>query len=132
MQRYLPRYLPQFPLENTPDEKNLSPPSVNVEKGLADLKEFLELARIQSRHVIVIQHLTKEEITGKKETGFTANKNTCLSLHLQCLSLETVFRKSLTIGQDTYRDDIHINALGQQLVANVILESIRSQLSTSR
>ena len=131
LQRYLPRYLPQFSLENKPDEKNLSPPAVAIEKGLADLKEFLGLARIQSKHVIVIQHLTKEEITGKKQPGFTANKSVCLSLRLKCLSLETVFRKSMTIGQDPYRDDIHINALGQLIVANVIVESIKPQLTLS-
>jgi hypothetical protein len=38
------------------------PPEGRVQRGLNDFKEFLELAKENLNHVIVIQHLIKTEL----------------------------------------------------------------------
>jgi lysophospholipase L1-like esterase len=94
-------------------------------KGLGDLKSFLELAKSNSRTVLVFQHYRKPEIeSGRADPGNQEIKATCEQLGIKQTSLEPYFRKSIQSGVDPYRDLIHPNQVGQKAIADAILAEI--------
>jgi len=114
----------QFPVdksENKDDDKAAI-------KGLGDLKNFLELAKSNSRTVLVFQHYEKPEIeSGQAKPGNQRIKVTCEQLGIIPTSLEPYFRKSMESGIDPYRDFIHPNQVGQKLIADAILAKITNR-----
>lgn len=133
---YLPRYLPHT--SNNPNQSN-NPPAIEsyagtqdvlknekeVEKGLKDLTNFLELAKSNSKTVLVFQHYEKPEIeSGRPKPGYQIIKVTCEKLGIAPTSLEPYFHKSIEAGIDPYRDFIHPNQVGQKLIAEAIVAKI--------
>ena len=126
--RYLPRYLPRLGVSgasNEPDRFEENAKEQEILKGLEDLRGFLEQAKKKSTKVLVLQHFEKKEI----ERGFAYDgnqriKEVCESMALSPISLEPYFRRSVEFGKNPYRDNIHPNQIGQQLIANAILENM--------
>jgi lysophospholipase L1-like esterase len=133
---YLPRYLPHT--SNNPSQSN-KPPAIEsyagtqdesnnekeVQKALKDLKSFLELAKSNSKTVLVFQHYEQPEIeSGRPKPGYQLIKITCEKLGITPTSLEPYFRKSIEGGIDPYRDFIHPNQVGQKLIAEAIAAKI--------
>lgn len=97
-------------------------------KGLGNLKSFLELAKSNSRTVLVFQHYEKPEIeSGRAKIGNRRIKVTCEQLGIIPTSLEPYFQKSMQSGVDPYRDFIHPNQVGQKLIADAILAKITNK-----
>lgn len=128
--RYLPRYLPQGPSAPDPIEGSghaAEPTRGDIEKGIADLRAFLILAKAQAKTVIVLQHLERIEIIGSHtRPGYEAIRALCAQLNIPAVSLEPYFRRSLDDGVEPYRDNIHPNATGQRLIADAIMASVLS------
>jgi hypothetical protein len=133
---YLPRYLPHT--SNNPSQSN-NPIAIEsyvgnqdesnnekeVQKALKDLTSFLELAKSNSKTVLVLQHYEKSEIeSGLSKPGYHLIKSTCEKLGIKPISLEPYFRKSIESGVDPYRDFIHPNQIGQKLIFEAILDKI--------
>ncbi len=109
---------PQRSVGNEKDEEA-------VAKGLADLRSFLRLAAEASPHVLVLQHLTRDEILGPAaEPGYFRIRKICEEAGLRPVSMEARFRESMARGEVPYRDDIHPNAEGQRVMAEVIIEDL--------
>lgn len=125
--RYLPRYIPQLGESIAIDELNHSDKysgQASME-GLKQLKDFLELAKSVTDNVMVLQHWEKTEIeNGFAKTGNQRIKDICLSIGIKPISLKAIFQKSLENGLSPYRDNIHPNSQGQQLIAKTILEAV--------
>jgi len=114
----------QFPVDKS---KNRDDDKAAI-KGLGDLKSFLELAKSNSRTVLVFQHYEKPEIeSGQAKPGNQRIKVTCEQLGINPTSLEPYFRKSMESGIDPYRDFIHPNQVGQKLIADAILAKITNK-----
>ena len=126
IERYLPRYLPQIPTRSIATENyQYIPEKTEVQKGLGDLKNFLELAKNNSNNVLVFQHYEKYEIEiGYPQIGNQLIKETCNQLGIMPTSLEPYFRQSIEDGLNPYHDEIHPNNIGQQLIAEAILAKI--------
>lgn len=127
--RYLPRYLPQLSAgNNSTIENDQFGAKVNEQealKGLSDLRRFLELAKSSAATVLVFQHWEKSEI----ESGFAAPGNrrirlACEQIGISPISLEPFFRHSISKNANPYRDNIHINEVGQQILAEAIFTKI--------
>jgi lysophospholipase L1-like esterase len=126
--RYLPRYLPQINTGGESIEPVNSEEYASEQKaleGLEDLRDFLELAKSNTANVMVLQNWEKKEIErGYAKSGNLRIKEVCNSTGVTTISLEPYFRRSLDSGSNPYRDNIHPNQVGQQLIARVILEKI--------
>lgn len=126
--RYLPRYLPQLNTGVITNESDRFADKVNESEavdGLRDLKSFLQLAQKQSKNVFVFQHWEREEIeAGSSKDGNQLIKKACESIGISPISLEPYFRQSSENGNSPYRDNIHPNKIGQELIAKAIFENI--------
>ncbi len=126
--RYLPRYLPQFKQsDNSDDIGSLLENDIQNRShiGLRKLKEFLLLAKDKSQFVLVFQYWEKEEIErGEAKYGNSRIREVCESLGIYPIQLMPYFQHSLNIGNDPYRDDIHPNLIGQEVIATALLENL--------
>jgi hypothetical protein len=96
-----------------------------IQQGLVDLEEFLLLAQEEGRKVVMILHPTREEMQSQQmQEGYYKLSDLAVQLNLPIISLSDVYKQSLANGIDIYRDDIHINDVGQQVLADVLLEVI--------
>jgi lysophospholipase L1-like esterase len=125
--RYLPRYLPKFASSKSVKETDhfVEPPTEQVAKGLEDLENFLELVKNSAKYIIVFQHWERDEINiGKAKSGNEKIRDLCGSMGVSQIQLEPYFRQSIENGTNPYRDNIHLNQIGQQLIAKAILENL--------
>jgi lysophospholipase L1-like esterase len=134
IERYLPRYLPQLGINKSASETGHPSEEVNeggAQKGIEDLKNFLELARQQSQAVLVLQHFEKSEIDKHAANdGYQRIKVACEQLGIFPISLEPYFRRSIESGANPYRDNIHPNKVGQQLIAEAIMSNMPNRRSS--
>ncbi len=126
---YVPRYLPLLSADNksTAAPKQFTAEAIEQEaqKGLDDLRRFLELAKSAAPNVLVLQHWEKPEIeSGSANTGNMRIKVVCEQLGISPISLEPYFRRSIKNGANPYRDNLHPNEVGQQLIAEAILANM--------
>lgn len=127
--RYLPRYLPRL----GPDSKDTTEidrfstdaNEQETEKGLENLRRFLELAKSSSDNILLFQHWERSEIErGSANPGNQRIKAVCEKLGISPISLEPYFHRSIESGENPYRDNIHPNQVGQQLIAEAILANM--------
>lgn len=132
--RYLPTYWNKW--ANSRNENHDKSQTViqtvnpaDIQQGLQDLAAFLSLAKTKAQTVIVFLHLEKEELElNQIKDGHYAIAQLCYQLGIPAISLESFYRESLSRGTDIYRDGIHINEAGQQVLADAILSSLRRQV----
>lgn len=126
--RYLPRYLPQFLSDFLTENAGVDTEEnagKAAEIGLADLKIFLELAKVGSQRVLVLQHWEKKELEDHSaRLGNERIREVCKRIGISSVSLEPYFRRSIEGGANPYRDKIHLNEVGQQLIAKVIITNL--------
>jgi len=131
IERYLPRYLPRL---GSGDGTRRSDPFLaeanerDAQEGLDDLKSFLELAQEQSGFVLVLQHWDKLEVeSGTAGLGNEHIKAVCEQLGITPISLALYFRQSVDKGANPFRDGIHPNNIGQELIAQAIFENMPNE-----
>lgn len=125
--RYLPRYLPHFASsENTNETDHFAEPaSEEVTKGLEKLKKFLIMAKNSAKFVLVFQHWERDETNkGKAKAGNARIHDLCESIGIIPIQLEPYFQASITGEKNPYRDNIHPNKIGQEIIAKAILENL--------
>ncbi len=127
---YLPRYLPQLnyhPITNETDRPSEMVTETGGEQGIADLKNFLKLAQQHSKKVYVFQHLEYLELKKHQPNiGYQRIQEACKQLNIVPISLEPYFRMSLESGVNPYRDNIHPNQIGQQIISTAITVNLPS------
>jgi hypothetical protein len=135
IERYLPRYLPRS--SSTPIVIENDHPSDSVDevvgaKGIADLQDFLKLAKQQTSNVLVFQNFEYVEIQkNTSRIGYQRIRAACQQLNISPISLAPYFRASLEHGINPYRDNIHPNQIGQQIIAKAIIVNLPSSKITS-
>jgi lysophospholipase L1-like esterase len=111
------------------DPYNLSDVEKNQRRSvaIADLEEFLTNAQRQVGTVFVIQYLAVTEITeGITQPGYNAIRNCCEKLGIPVDSTRDLFSKQL--NEQPFRDHIHPNLIGQELLSRIFLEKCRTAL----
>lgn len=123
--RYLPRYLPSF---GTGTDQPLSVPAcdgVDLQTSLDALSAALRLFKTQTPHVLLILHSTQSELS--KRANQTGNHLLAELAHREkvpVFQLGARFSSAIAAGDNPYRDDIHLSATGQRLLADVMYEQV--------
>ncbi|MES2213101.1 MAG: hypothetical protein V4490_08220, partial [Pseudomonadota bacterium] len=83
-----------------------------------------------STNVMVLQHWDKSEIeSGSANLGNQYIKIICEQMGISPISLEPYFHRSIESNSNPYRDNIHPNQVGQQLIAEAILANIPNRVT---
>jgi len=127
IERYLPRYLPKFLTSGSETQLETDhfqePPEPNIERGLRDLRQFLVLAREHAGQVVVFQHWEQSEIRqGNARAGNQRIGEICASLNIPTIQLAPYYSQAIQQGENPYRDNIHLNALGQRIMAEAFYD----------
>jgi hypothetical protein len=129
--RYLPRYLPDFPVRSDRDtvvqEIDANDTQLAALRGLADLSAFLELAQGSVPVVVVAQFLEQSELLGEPGTGHFLIRDLARQQGVAVASTEPWFREALETGPTPFRDNIHINAVGQAVLADALWDLLWAQ-----
>ena len=91
---------------------------------------IVELARMGGARVVVVQHLTKEEVQSRPQPGHAVIRQTAATLGIDTIQLGPTFAAALQGGNDPYRDAIHPSAHGQALLAQQLQRAIEQVLRT--
>ena len=122
--RYVPRYFKTILEVDTISKKDQSIPvktSNEIQKGLADLEIFLTNARNNAERVVVFYHPEMKELETKhKYRAHDIVQQLCTQLGVEFRSLIPVYTRVLINGELPYRDNIHINEIGQNILADTI------------
>ena len=134
--RYLPRFLLRFTMNSKSKATAIFTEKVaedKVEIGLQDLKEFLVLAKKNSTFVLVLQHWETSEIErGEAGPGNERIREVCEAIGIYSVTLKKYFEQSIQNGNNPYRDNIHPNQIGQQLIAKALLENMPNMCADER
>ncbi len=126
--RYLPRYLPtrltEAGIDAVESELDATALAASIERGLSDLRDFLLEAQRVTDTVIVVQFLERSELETEPKEGYFRIREVVEALDLPLVSAEHHFQAALTAGLAIYRDNIHITAVGQEVLANVLLNGL--------
>lgn len=109
--RYLPDILGTASLGAPPQQ----PVDSDREASLRDLKTFIEMAQQSGRKVRLVQHYQQQQLDAPQPpSGLSAFASACAERGVPVISLRDAERKA----RDTaYFDDIHLNAIGQDILA---------------
>ena len=127
--RYLPRYIPALRRAQEPaaevDSGTGRGDDPAVRRSLADFSRLLQLARAAADSVLVVQHWERSEVEGGiAKPGYAEFHAICEAMQVPCVSLMPYYRRALDEGINPYQDNIHLNAAGQQILAQALIEAL--------
>ena len=93
------------------------------------LRKLIEMGRAEGASVLLVQHLTQDELENGPEQGHREIARVAQEMNLVPLSLSPAFDESLRQGKNPYRDRYHPNEQGQRVIAEVLYEPILEALS---
>ena len=123
----VPRFWNRFSSPQTdhqPADNQLSPTA--VQQCMNALREIFAMARTAGAKVIVLQHWTPDECAGKPLPGHDLILETCKESGVPVYQLADWYRPAIRQGCNPFRDGIHLNDLGQRLMASAMYELIRN------
>jgi hypothetical protein len=130
--RYLPRYLNGA----TVNESGVIPNSLEVpnkrdiELSLAAERDFIEMTKSESVKLLIVQHWTETELRSRHAlTGHTEIRRVAAEAGAPVYDDADVLQSFLSAGKNPYRDDIHLNDLGQQALAGLLLDVFNRDLT---
>jgi hypothetical protein len=125
--RYLPRYIGGITVNESgtvPDADRISNPR-DVAVSLAAERQFLELVKAQGIKAILVQHWTRSELqSGQPLVGHAGIRRTATEAGVPVLDDAEALRAAMKAGRNPYRDDIHLNANGQQAIATLLSDAL--------
>jgi hypothetical protein len=122
--RYLPRYTTGLATNESgvvPDARHIANKR-DVQVSLGAEREFLEMAKAEGVRVLLVQHWTESELrTGNPLEGHAAIRLVAAEVAVPTYDDVDKLRQVLNAGRNPYRDDIHINEVGQQALAELLI-----------
>ncbi|MDP6060460.1 MAG: hypothetical protein QGH33_16270, partial [Pirellulaceae bacterium] len=103
-------------------------PQVAV-KTMTCLRELIWLAGRSGAHVIVAQHATVPEINGEPQSGHAVIRTTVRQMGIEPIDCLEAFQASVRNGVNPYRDWIHPNVAGQQVLAEILFAPLHEAAS---
>ena len=114
-------------------EAKPAPTEQDRARGLADLRAFLLAARASGAAVVLVQWPERGEVTAGVPTGGFADLTELASeLGVRNVVAAPAVAAALAQGRALYRDKIHPNDEGQQLLADVLLRELSPLMSAAR
>ncbi len=134
IRRYFPLYLSKHLSKKRSSSAKPDKDEDDFEKKLKtatkSLRELLTESKASVGKLAVVQYLSASEIaTGVPEQGFHEIQSILDELDIPTFSTKERFTKSVNRGQEPFRDSIHPNDLGQQLLAECLLQAVNETLN---
>ena len=102
-------------------------------QGLADLRAFLLAARDVGAAVVLVQWPERDEVAaGVPADGFADLTELASELGVRNVVVAPAVAAALAQGRAPYRDKIHPNDEGQQILADVLLRELSPLMSAAR
>lgn len=123
---YTPRMLMRLGVIAIPPDKwdtNNPPPEVAA-RSTASLERTVELFRLSGVRVAAVQHLRQSEVLGTPRNGFDVLGHVLARLNVPAVNNADRIRAGLNAGRSLYRDDVHPNADGQAVLAEVLHDAV--------
>lgn len=96
-------------------------------RALADLASFLQLAAQAVPRVVVVQHLSREELArGTLDAGAAWIEAVCQRSGVPLVSMRPYLNESVQGGADPFLDELHPSAAGQAALARAITRALLS------
>jgi hypothetical protein len=123
MVRYLPRYTSGLTVNESgvvPDPRHIANKR-DVQVSLGAEREFLEMAKAEGVKVLLVQHWTNSELrSGSPLEGHSAICRVAAEAAVPTYDDADRLRQLVDAGRNPYRDDIHLNELGQQALVELL------------
>lgn len=133
--RYLPRYLLQIE-RNLSDSRGKLPPSSakteDIRLCLDCEAQIIRRTREAGAVPVVAQHWVRGELTGEMEPGHNLLKDTANRQGAIVVQLGPAFANSINNGLNPYRDPLHPNDVGQQLIADTLFPVIKRAICSKK
>lgn len=128
VQRYLPRYVPWlFGAGDHETKRTEAQVESDREQSLAALRELMQVVTDSGARLVIMQHAELIELQTASTVGDFDIRSLAFTRNVDHVDLGTAFAASIQAGKNPYRDNIHPNEIGQQLLAEAIIEWIKSK-----
>ncbi len=124
--KYVPRYFRKR-LRSLRDAPPAAPEAIDA--CLSALREMIRMAREAGASVLLAQFLKRDELKAQPEIGYHEIAGVAKELGIEPIQLGPGFTKGLRDGPDPYFNDLHPNAHGQRIIAEVLFDPIREAVS---
>lgn len=126
--RYLLPYFRAAPAPATAAPSN--PPAGDILAAQNAIREIIQLSRSAGiKQILIVQWPDSRELGALESPGHATILATSHELGIDPIQLAPAFTDSLKQGKNPYRDVLHPNDLGQQLLADAILAHLLPQLA---
>jgi hypothetical protein len=118
----LPRFSP--PKADATMPGDTPPKQTDIHRSLSGLRGLIEMAQSAGAKVIVAQYLEKKEVGAARLAGHEMIRQAATDAGATVIQLADAQEASVRAGRDPFRDGLHPNAIGQQVLADALLEPI--------
>jgi hypothetical protein len=130
--RYLPRYLSAWtggvPQRADGAPSGDEPSQGQIDHSMAAFESLVKLAQERNIPVIVAQHPENRELGVAETEGHRLLRNACEALSVVRVDMSEGFEKAIKEGKNPYRDNIHPNTYGQQVISEILYPVIARSL----
>lgn len=119
--RYLPNWLESRlggPAGTVTDLQDANP------KAIDSLRELAAMAKASGARLAAVLHPTRSEVRGGAKPGTTFLQRELAGLGIVTIDARAMFANALDAGLQPYRDDVHPNREGQEVLAAALREAI--------
>jgi lysophospholipase L1-like esterase len=132
-EKYLPRLW--YQLTHRAELQQLSKPTTApstlpadaVEQCSLAIKQMIDLARQAGAKVLVVQHLEVGELNGHEQPGYFIIGRLLQDEHIDPINFGPGFQQAENSGRHVYDGNVHPNAAGHALMAEVLLPAIERE-----
>ena len=108
------------------------PEQKHIDASLTALRELIDLGQSSGAEVVVAQHWELDEQSGKPMLpGHEMIRRLATDTGATVVQLGPAFREERRAGREPMRDVIHPNAIGQRVIADVLVDVLARALSGS-
>ena len=134
--RYLPRYLPALAPSRPPAPSQATDLNrgVRYQDPMVALEAFCKQVTKTTRLILVFHPSRNAMLTGSRDPGFNRMQDFAREYQLRLIDLYDHYPTIAPAPSDIYRDGIHLNARGQEALAQALqqplLDVVRSVVAT--
>lgn len=119
------RYLPRLLSYKRGAARFPGPPTQeNIDKSVAAVNRFIDKLQAEGTPLVIVQHLKRDEVEGEPLPGYDAFHSIAESRGVHRFDLGPALANCLAEGHEPYRDEIHLNALGQRLMCEELIAAL--------
>ena len=96
----------------------------DTQTSLAALRELIDLLRSRNVKVVVVLHAAQSELEGQPKPGTLAIRSLLRDMTVPVVNDLNAMREAQRDGREPYRDDIHLLAGGQAVLAEMLHQAI--------